>query len=151
VPLLYWTAAAWGSAISLSKDDPETVADQPLVEALIDRALELDEAFDSGAVHAFLVTYEPSRPGLGATQSAERARKHLGRAVELSGGKLASPWVAFAETVSVSQQNKKEFQALLQQALAVDVNARTEWRLANLIAQRRARWLLGRADQLFVE
>jgi hypothetical protein len=51
----------------------------------------------------------------------------------------------------VSQQNKKEFQALLQQALAVDVNARTEWRLANLIAQRRARWLLGRADQLFVE
>jgi len=151
VPLLYWTAAAWGSAISLSKDDPETVADQPLVEALIDRALELDEAFDSGAVHAFLVTYEPSRPGLGATQSAERARKHLGRAVELSGGKLASPLVAFAETVSVSQQNKKEFQALLQQALAVDVNARTEWRLANLVSQRRARWLLGRADQLFVE
>lgn len=151
VPLLYWTAAAWGAAISRSKDDPETVADQPLVEALIDRALELDEAFDSGAIHSFLVTYEPSRPGLSAAESAARARRHLGRAKELSGGQLAAALVAFAETVSVSQQNKKEFQALLEQALAVDVNARTEWRLANLIAQRRARWLLGRTDQLFLE
>ena len=150
VPLLYWTAAAWGSAISLSKDDPETVADQPLVEALIDRALELDEAFDHGAIHSFLVSYEPSRPG-GAGDAADRARKHFERALELSAGKLASPLVAFAETVSLSQQNRKEFEALLQRALAIDVDARPEWRLANLLTQRRARWLLGRTDELFLE
>jgi len=42
VPLLYWTATAWGAAISVSKDDPESVADQPIVEALIDRAFELN-------------------------------------------------------------------------------------------------------------
>jgi len=151
VPLLYWTAAAWGAAISLSKDDPDAVADQPLVEALIDRALELDEAFDSGAIHAFLVRYEPSRPGLSAAESAARARRHFERALALSGGKLASPLVTFAETVLVSQQNKKEFEALLQRALGIDVNARPEWRLSNLIMQRRARWLLSRLDQLFVE
>ena len=40
VPLLYWTAAAWGAAISVSKDDPDLIADQPIVEALIDRALQ---------------------------------------------------------------------------------------------------------------
>jgi len=151
VPLLYWTATAWGAAITVSKDDPETVADQPLVEALIDRALTLDEAFDSGAIHAFLVSYEPSRPGVGASEAAARARKHFERALELSKGQLASPLVAFAETVSVSRQDKKEFEALLKRALAIDVNATPEWRLANLVAQRRARWLLGRTDQLFVE
>jgi len=150
VPLLYWTAAAWGSAISLSKHDPETVADQPLVEALIDRALVLDEAFDHGAIHSFLVSYEPSRPA-GVGDAADRARKHFKRALELSRGQLASPLVAFAETVSVSQQNRKEFQVLIERALAIDVNALTEWRLANLIAQRRARWLLGRIDELFLE
>src|SRR5690242_18421666 len=42
VPLLYWTAAAWASAISLSKDNPELVAQIPAVGALISRALELD-------------------------------------------------------------------------------------------------------------
>jgi predicted anti-sigma-YlaC factor YlaD len=151
VPLLYWTAAAWGAAISVSKDDPETVADQPLVEALIDRALELDETFDNGAIHAFLVNYEPSRPGVGASDAAARARKHFERALQLSAGRLASPLVAFAETVSVSRQDKKEFQTLLRRALEVDVNARPEWRLANLVTQRRARWLLGRTDQLFLE
>src|SRR4051812_35008423 len=43
VPLLYWTASAWGLAISISKDRPELIADQGIVEALIDRALELQE------------------------------------------------------------------------------------------------------------
>src|SRR6185436_17257365 len=42
VPALYWTAASLGSAISLSKDQPDVIADQPYVEALIDRAFELD-------------------------------------------------------------------------------------------------------------
>src|SRR5215831_16135925 len=34
VPLLYWTAVAWGAAIALSKDRPELVAEQPQVEAM---------------------------------------------------------------------------------------------------------------------
>jgi hypothetical protein len=29
VALAYWGAAAWGGLISLSKDDPDTVADLP--------------------------------------------------------------------------------------------------------------------------
>jgi len=39
----------------------------------------------------------------------------------------------------------------LQQALAVDADGRPEMRLANLVAQRRARWLLARVDDLFLE
>jgi predicted anti-sigma-YlaC factor YlaD len=150
VPFLYWTAAAWGAALAVSKDDPALVAEQPLVEALIDRALELDEDYESGAIHGFLISYEASRVG-GRGDPAERSRRHFQRAVELSGGRLASPLVALAETVSVAKQNRKEFQSLLEQALALDVNAKPEWRLANLIYQRRARWLLSRADELFVE
>src|SRR4051794_40292857 len=33
IALLYWTAAAWGSAISISKNDPNLVSDQTVVEA----------------------------------------------------------------------------------------------------------------------
>lgn len=150
VPLLYWTAAAWGLAITLSKDDPETVADQPIVEALIDRALALEEDFGDGALHAFLITYEPNRPG-GGRGAAERARKHFARAMELTRGQLASPLVALAETVSVNEQNRAEFEQLLQRALEINPDTRPEWRLANLIMQRRARWLLARVDELFLE
>jgi hypothetical protein len=152
VPYLYWTAAAWGLRISLSKDDPEAVADQPLVEALIDRALALDEDYDHGAIHGFLITYEMSRPGGGSREESERrSRRHLERALELSRGQLASPLVSFAETVSVLKQDRAEFERLLERALAIDVAARPEWRLANLVMQRRARWLLARVDFLFAE
>ena len=149
VPLLYWTAAAWGAAISLSKDNPDAVADQVIVEALIDRALALGEAFDDGAIHGFLISYELVRQGA-AGDPIERARGHFRRAVTLSGGQLASPYVSLAEGVSVSRQDRTEFESLLHQALAIDPDAKPEWRLANLILQRRARWLLSRTDQIFL-
>lgn len=150
VPMLYWTAAAWGAAVSLSKDDPDLIADQPLFEALIDRALELDEPFDNGSIHAFLISYEPSRQGAEG-DPYQRARVHFERAVSLSDSQLAGPFVAYAEAVDVNRQDRAEFEAMLQKALSIDPDARKEWRLANLIMQRRARWLLGRADDLFLE
>ncbi len=150
VPLLYWTAVSWGAAIALSKDNPELVADQRLAEALIDRARDLDPDFDSGAIHGFLVNYETSRQGAPG-DPYDRARQHFEEAIRLSGGKLASPYVTLAENVSVAQQKRDEFEDLLKKALAVDPAARPEWRLENLIMQRRARWLLSRTDRLFVE
>jgi predicted anti-sigma-YlaC factor YlaD len=53
--------------------------------------------------------------------------------------------------VSVARQDRAEFERLLQEALAVDPEALPQERLANIVAQRRARWLLGRADDLFIE
>jgi predicted anti-sigma-YlaC factor YlaD len=150
VPLLYWTAAAWGSAISNSKDNPEMIADQLLVEAMIDRALELDEKFGSGAVYSFLISYEAARQGAKGESSA-RSKKYFDLAVKISKGKLAGPYVAYAETVCVKKQDKKEFETLLNQALAIDPDADIDNRLVNLVMQRRARWLLARTDELFVE
>ena len=149
VPLLYWTAASWGLAISLSKDQPEAVADLPIVEAMMDRALELDESFERGAIHSALITFEMNRAG-GAAGHGARARRHFDRAVELSEEKLASPFVTFAEAVSVETQNRAEFETLLGRATAIDADARPEWRLENRIAQRRARWLLTQVDDLFL-
>jgi predicted anti-sigma-YlaC factor YlaD len=149
VALLYWTAAALGAAISVSKEIPELVADQPIVEALIDRALQLDEAFSAGAIHSFLITYEMSRQGA-AGDPAVRSRLHFDRAVAASGGLAASPYVTYAEAVSLSKQNRSEFERLLRRALAIDPNAKPEWRLENMIMQQRARWLLSKASDLFL-
>jgi predicted anti-sigma-YlaC factor YlaD len=147
---LYWTALAWGAAISLNKTDTELGANLPVVEALMKRALELDEGFELGAIHDFFIVYEGGRPAA-AGGSIERARENLRRAVQLSGGRRGAPLASFAETVDVALQDRAEFETLLKQVLAIDVNALPEQRLANVIAQRRARWLLGRMDRLFLE
>lgn len=150
VPLLYWTAASWAALIALSKDKPELIADLPVVEALIDRALILDESFDHGAIHSFLISYEMVRQGARGDPES-RARMQFARAVELSGGLQAAPYVALAESVSVAKQDRREFESLLGQAITIDPEKRPEWRLANAVMQRRANRLLAHADQMFVE
>src|SRR5436190_20187456 len=149
VPLLYWTAVSWAGAISLSKDNPNLIAELPIVEAMIDRALALDEQFGDGAIHSFLISYEMSRPG-GTAEPAARSRQHFERAMELSKGQLAGPLVSFAESVSVQKQDVKGFESLLNRAIAINPDTKPEWRLMNLVAQRRAKWLLTRTDQLFL-
>lgn len=149
VPLLYWTAVSWAAAISVSKDNAELIGDLPKVEALVTRALELNEAFDHGAIHTFLITYEMSRPGAEGDPAA-RAREHFERAVALSGGQMAAPFVSLAEAVSLQRQDQVEFKSMLNRALAVNPDAEPEWRLTNLVMQRRARWLLSRIDDLFL-
>ncbi len=149
VPLLYWTATAWAAAISLSKDNPEFIAQIPAMEALMDRALELDESYGRGAIHTFLITYEMSRPGAPG-DPAVRAGAHFARAMELSEGKSAAPLVALAESVSIGRQDVKEFESLLHRALAIEPDANPDTRLLNLVMQRRARWLLSRRAELFL-
>jgi predicted anti-sigma-YlaC factor YlaD len=149
VPLLYFTGLAWFAAISVSKDDSELTADQGQAEALMRRALLLDEGYDRGALHDFFISWEGRGESVGG--SFARARSHLERAEALAGGRRVSAFVNFAETVSVAQQDRREFERLLREALAIDPDAAPDMRLANLVYQKRARWLLGRIDELFVE
>ena len=148
IPLMYWYAAALGLKISLSKDDPMEIAKLPQVGSLINRAIELDASWDRGALYEFMVSYEG---GLSETMggSPEKAKEHLDNAVRLSNGERAGPYVAYAETVCVLQQNRELFIEMLNKALAVNIDNPSEDRLANIIAQNRARWLLETIDDLF--
>lgn len=151
VPLLYWTAASWSLAIASSSADPAMLADLPRCEAMMRRALALREDYDAGAIHEYFVAFEGGRPeAMGG--SAARARRHFERAMALSGGKKVSPLVTLAETVSVRAQDRREFLELLDRALAFDARRDApEYRQANLAAQRKASWLKGRVDELFLE
>lgn len=149
VPRLYWTASALGAAIALAKNDAELSADLALVEALMRRALALDEGWSKGAIHDFFLTYEGSRASVGG--SFEKAERHFERAMALARGERAGPLVSYAETLAVGRQQRGEFERRLEEALAIDLNRAPEERLGNLLAQKRARWLLSRADDLFIE
>jgi len=149
VPLLYWSGASWGGAIALGLDRPELVADFPAVRALLARALALDEAWDRGAIHAALISLDAVPEAMGGSRA--RARQHFERAVELSGGASAGPYVSYAVGVAQPDGDRADFEHLLGQALAVDPERDASQRLANAIAQRRARHLLDRADALFSE
>jgi predicted anti-sigma-YlaC factor YlaD len=148
VPALYWNAAALGLGISVSKNDAEMLAHLPEVEALLERALELDESWNEGALHAFQVTLASAKPG---QPDYQKLRKHFDRALDLSGGNQAGLYIAYAEAVSINKQDRSEFVSLLNKALAIDTDQHKEVRLANIVAQQRARWLLKRIDELILD
>ncbi|MFQ5785841.1 MAG: TRAP transporter TatT component family protein [Alphaproteobacteria bacterium] len=147
VPFLYWGGIAWAGALSAAKNDLDLLAELPLAAAMVGRVIELDETYESGAAHEFFIAYEGGRPG----GSADRAREHYARALELSGGARASVHLALAEAVAIKQQDLAEFRDLIGAALAIDPDRRPELRLVNTIAQQRARWLESRIPDLFVE
>jgi predicted anti-sigma-YlaC factor YlaD len=149
VELLFWTGAAWGSAVSVGKDRPEITVDIDAVRALVRRALELDESFEQGSVHEVMMVLESLPPAMGG--SPDRAREHFDRAVELSRGQRASTFVSLAENVAVPAQDRAEFERLLERALAIDPDEAPSGRLANIIAQRRAVRLQAKVDDLFLE
>ena len=148
VETAYWTALAWSGAIVLSLDDPQILGELAYAEAMMDRIMGLDSDWEYGTLQGFFITYEMSRLG-GEGDPVEKATRHFQRAKELSGGNMASYFVAMAESVAVQKGDKELFVSLLNQALAIDIDVRPDWRLSNLIYQRRAKWLLTRLDWYF--
>jgi hypothetical protein len=149
VPMLYWTAAAWGSAIALGKDRPELLADLPAIRALMDRGLQLDEGYEGGAMHEALIVLEALPEAMGGSEA--RARQHFRRAVELSHDDRPGPYVTLAQTVAVLKQDRGEFRSLLEKALTFDPDRDRSRRLATIILQRKARALLDRQDEFFLD
>lgn len=148
VPVLYWTGASWGGAIALGLDRPELIADLPTVRAVLERALALDEPYARGALHELFIALDTVPEAMGG--SPARAREHFKRAVELSNGQSAGAYVALATGVALPAQDRAEFVRLLEQALAIDPDKTPPLRLANLIAQKRARFYLNRVDELIL-
>ena len=149
VESLYYLGGAWMLAISLGLDQPALVADLPAARALLDRALELDEDFERGALHSAFITLESVGEAMGGSYA--RARDHFARAVELSDGQDAGPYLSLATGVAVAEENREEFRELLETAIAIDPDEEPSNRLLNLIAQKRARVLLDHIDDLFFE
>jgi hypothetical protein len=149
VPLLYWTAAAWALAISNGKSDMGLVAQLPTPVAMMERALDLDEAWDSGSIHEFFITYDATRTAAEGG-GADRAKAHLERALALSMNKKLGPRVSWAEGVLVQKQDRAEFTRVLEEVVRADPREVPRYTLANVLAQRRARALLAHADDLFL-
>jgi hypothetical protein len=148
VELLYWTAASWGSAISLGVDKPDLIVDLPTVRALAERALALDGSWSNGAIHEMMISLDSLPEAIGG--SPDRAREHFKQAIEVQKGKTPGPYVALALGVSVPTQNVEEFKKLLGTAIEIDPKANPSTTLVTLITQRRARALLDQVDLLFV-
>ena len=148
IALFYWTAAAYGGAVSSSQGDPEWVIKLPRVGLLLNEVIEKDSLWNNGAALVAMITYTMNNPEI-AGESEKLARQYFDTAVNVSNGMDLGPYIAIAESVSKLNQNRNEFIQLLNQALDIDINSNPDLRLANIISRNRAEWLLANVDEFF--
>ena len=143
--LAYWAAAAWGGWISLSKDDPDVVADLPLAIRLAELAWAVDPDWGDGALTGLLGSFEAGR----SAGNAQRALGYFDQSIAQSAGRSAGGYLAKAEGYAQPAGDRALFEQLLQQALAIKDEAGSPLTLQNEVMRRRAQWLLEKADDLF--
>ncbi len=142
IGVAYWAAASWGGLISLSKDDPNTVADLPLAARLASLAWEKMPGFGEGVLASLMGSFEAARPG----GSSSKAQAYFDQAIAFGAGKNAGAFVAKAEGFALPSGDRAAFESLLRQALNASA-AKSD--LSNGVMRARAQWLLDSADDLF--
>jgi predicted anti-sigma-YlaC factor YlaD len=132
----------------MAMNPDELAIDFPAVRALAERGLALDPGWWNGALHELMITLN-SQALLGGSE--DEARRHFARAVQLQKGLSPGPYISLATGISVTNQDRAEFEDLLNKALAVDPDANPAERLTTLLLQQRARILLDSAEYRFLK
>jgi predicted anti-sigma-YlaC factor YlaD len=142
VGVAYWGAAAWGGYISLSKDNPDVVADLPLAIRLARLAWARQPDYGDGALASLMGSFEVARPG----GSRQRAIEYFDQGIAASHGKSAGAYLAKAEGIALPAGDRESFERLLRQAIVAAGSSRD---LRNAVMRERAQWLLDNAPDLF--
>jgi hypothetical protein len=138
----YWAAASWGAWISMSKSEPDVVADFPRAHALARLVYERAPDHAEGALAALLGTFEAARPG----GSAAGAEALFARAEAAGAGRNAGVFVSMAESLALPAGDRARFEKLLRRALAAAAGRND---LASQVMAERAAWLLATIDERF--
>jgi hypothetical protein len=147
IDYLYAFALGWLSYLDATSDDLSAVAELPWVEAAMERALELDEAYEAGAIHTWLGVLNSLRPpALGG--EPEVARAHFDRSLELSMGRDLSVKVEYARRYARLLYEQELHDRLLREVLAAPVDE-DGYTLFNVLAQRDAEALLASSAEYF--
>jgi hypothetical protein len=145
VGLAYWAVASWGGWISLSLGEPDLVADLPLAARLAHLAWQVDSDWGQGSLTNLLATFESSLPA----GNPDQALAWFDQAIDQAGGLSAGPLVGKAENYALPLGDRENFELLLKEALAIEEKNAGQFALQNQVMQRRAAWLLLKADDLF--
>jgi len=148
---LYWLAAAYGGAIKSSRGNPFDVVKLPVVKKLLITAIALDPKWGKGALYSAMMSYTSSRPDLFGDALIDSVSSFYEKALIASDSLDASLFVSYAELIDKKFQDRDAFEQKLDIVLNMDVEKDKDFRLSNIIAQERAKWLLSKTDEIFFE
>ena len=148
VPLLFWTGFSWAGWINLSLNDPQSFADLPKVQIIMQRILDLDESYFHGATHLFFGSVWGMKPKI-LGGDPEKAKEHFEKNLKLTEGKFLLTYVYYAKYYALKTLDEDFFDQLLNKVLSTPVDILPGYQLLNMIAREKAKDLLNKKEELF--
>ena len=148
---LYWLAAAYGGAISSSRGDPFELIHLPKVGRILRKCIDLDPEWNNGAVYSAMMSFTSTRTDISEDLLRDSVDFYFNKAILYSDSLDAGPFLAYAESIHKTYQERKEFEDKLNYVINMKTKSRSRYELPNLIAKNRAEWLLSKTDDYFLE
>lgn len=146
--LIFWSAVAWGSAVT-NAPSLDALVDMPAAKVLAQHALRLDEKYEHAGALELLGGFEASYPEqLGGNW--QKGKAYFERALALSGRRDHLHHINFARTYAVNAQDKRLFVSLMHEVLEAHDQG-DDVRIGNKVARRRAERYLAHIDDLFAD
>ena len=148
---IYWLAASIGGCISSSRGDPFELINLPNVGRLLRTGIDIDPEWANGSFYSAMMSFTTTRSDLNETMLRDSVDFYFDKAIFYSNGKDAGPYLTYAESIHKPFQERKDFVDKLNYVINMENKPSNEFELTNLLAKSRAKWLLARTDEYFLE
>ena len=148
---IYWLAASIGGCISSSRGDPFELINLPNVGRLLRTGIDINPEWANGSFYSAMMSFTTTRSDLNETMLRDSVDFYFDKAIFYSNGKDAGPYLTYAESIHKPFQERKDFVDKLNYVINMENKPSNEFELTNLLAKSRAKWLLARTDEYFLE
>ena len=148
---IYWLAASIGGCISSSRGDPFELINLPNVGRLLRAGINTNPGWGNGSFYSAMISFTTTRSDLNEIMLRDSVDFYFDKAILYSNGKDAGPYLTYAESIHKPFQERKNFVDKLNYVINMENKPSNEFELTNLLAKSRAKWLLARTDEYFLE
>ena len=147
IDYLFTLGSSWAGWIQSHSDDWNAAADLARITTIMNKALKLDEQYQSGQIHLYLgVLNTLLPPALGG--KPEIGKHHFEKAIHFSGNKNLMAKVVYAEKYARLMFNQELHDKLLNDVLKAEPRSKG-FTLTNMLAHEQAKELLASGKDYF--
>ena len=148
---IYWLAASIGGCISSSRGNPFELINLPNVGRLLRKGIDINPGWENGSLYSAMISFTTTRSDLNEVMLRDSVDYYFEKDVLYSGGKEAGPYLPYDESLHKPFQERKNFVDKLNYVINMENKPNNEFELTNLLAKSRAKWLLARTVEYFLE
>ncbi len=148
---MYWLAASIGGSVSSSRGDPFELINLPYVGRLLNKCIKIYPEWNNGSLYSAMMSFATSRSDLSEEMLRDSVDFYFNKAISYSNGMDAGPYLTYAESIHKTFQERKDFVDKLNYVMEMDVVRNSDYEMGNLVSKSRAKWLLSKTDEYFLE